>query len=493
MGGAGMINYLALPVAIPLLGAALSIVAIGSRLAQRIVSVVALTATAAVSIDILADVEAGGTIIASLGGWPADIGISFVADLLSSLLLVVATLVLLIVLVFAVGQGAVNERSAFYHPAYLALAAGVANAFLAGDLFNLFVAFELMLMASYVLVTLDGNDKQIRSGTTYVVLNIVESLILLLAIGLVYAATGTVNMAEVGVRAAELDDGVRFGLNALLLIAFGLKAAVFPLFFWLPDSYPAAPSPVTAVFAGLLTKIGVYAILRTETQLFPGQTRTLLIVVGILTMIIGVLGAIAQSDMKRILSFHIVSQIGYMVVGVGIGTEAAIAAAIFFVIHQIPVKTSLFLVEGIVEDVTGTSRLDDVGGMARRSGWTAALFLVPALSLAGIPPLSGFIGKLGLVSAGFDDELYLVAGIALGGSLLTLISMVKIWTGIFWGEVMPAPPRDERGILRDRPFETGAIAACVGLGLAIAIWAGPLYELCLRAAETVAGAVEVTP
>jgi multicomponent Na+:H+ antiporter subunit D len=421
--------------------------------------------------------------VASLGGWRPPAGIALVADQLSASLMVIATAVLLIVLVYTIGQHARDEASPWYHPAYMALTAGVANAFLAGDLFNLFVAFELMLMASYVLLTLQGNDAQIRSGTTYVVLNIVESLLLLLAVGLIFAATGTVNMAELATRTGDLPDGVRLGLNLLLLIAFGLKAAVFPLFFWLPDSYPAAPGPVTAVFAGLLTKIGVYAIIRTETIVFPGGNGTLLIVVGCLTMIIGVMGAIAQADMKRILSFHIVSQIGYMVAGVGMGTTAAIAATIFFVIHQIPIKTSLFLVEGIVEGATGTSRLDDVGGMARRSGWLAALFMLPALSLAGLPPFSGFVGKLGLVAAGVDAQQWGLIAVALVGSLFTLVSMVKIWTGVFWGKVMPEPPTVGLGILRQHRIEAGATFACVGLGLAIAVGAGPLYNLCVSAAE----------
>lgn len=480
-----MSSLVPLPVAIALLGSALNIVALRSKSLQRLISVVTLGSTTAIAILLLVAVERDGTLVARLGGWAPSVGIAFVADRLAIVLLATSSAVLLAVLIYAMGQRSRDEGSPWYHPAYMALAAGVANAFLAGDLFNLFVAFELMLMASYVLLTLRGNDAQIRSGTTYVVLNVIESMLLLLAVGLIFAATGTVNMAELAQRSGDLPDGVRLGLNLLLLVAFGLKAAVFPLFFWLPDSYPAAPGPVTAVFAGLLTKIGVYCIIRTETVLFPDDTGTLLIVIGATTMIVGVLGAIAQADMKRILSFHIVSQIGYMVAGVGIGTSAAVAATIFFVVHQIPIKTSLFLVEGIVEGSTGTSRLDDVGGMARRSGWLAALFMLPALSLAGLPPFSGFVGKLGLVDAGLDAEQYTLVGIALLGSLFTLVSMVKIWTGVFWGEIMPEPPVGSSGILRHHRVEAGATIALVAMGLGIAAFAGPLYALCLRAAQDV--------
>jgi multicomponent Na+:H+ antiporter subunit D len=395
-------------------------------------------------------------------------------------MLVIASAMLLAVLVYSQGQRTTVGRSAWYHPAYLVLVAGVSGAFVAADLFNLFVAVELLLMSSYVLITLEGDDDQIRSGTTYVVLNVIESTLLLMAVALVFAATGTLSFFELPDRLAALPDGVRTGLNLLLLTAFGLKAAVFPLFSWLPDSYPAAPGPVTAVFAGLLTKIGVYALIRTETLLFPDGQRALLLWIAGLTMVFGVLGAIAQSDMKRILSFHIVSQIGYMVMGIALGGAAALAATIFFVAHQIPVKTSLFLVEGIVESDAGTSRLDRVGGMARRSGPLALMFLLSAMSLAGIPPLSGFVGKVGIVSAGIEQESWALVVVALVGSLLTLVSMLKIWSGVFWEDV--SPPTERTGVLRHRRRMAGSTAAVVCVSLAIAVAAGPVHRYAQRAA-----------
>lgn len=474
--------FLGLPLAVPLLGAALSM-AVRRLWAQRAISFVALAIALGSSLAVLVRVVTTDEIVVSrLGGWPAAVAITLVGDRLAAVMLVIATSVLTVVLVFAIGQRAVDERSPYYHPTYLVLAAGIAQAFLSGDLFNLFVAFELLLMASYVLLTLEGTDAQVRSGTTYVVLNIVESLVLLTAVGLVFAAAGTVSMAELPARLAALPDGVRTGLNLLLLVAFGIKAAVFPLFFWLPDSYPTAPSSVTAVFAGLLTKVGVYALIRTEMLLFPGGQSTLLLWIACLTMIVGVLGAISHSDMKRILSFHIVSQIGYMVLGIALGTQAAIAATVLFLVHQIPVKTSLFLVQGIVERETGTSDFSDVGGMARRSGALAALFMLPALSLAGLPPFSGFIGKFALVRAGFDQDQYVVVGIALLGSLLTLVSMTKIWIGVFWGDVMPAVPEGRVGVLRHHRLMSSATVVVVVGTLAIAAFAGPLYSFCVSAA-----------
>ncbi|MEM8902603.1 MAG: proton-conducting transporter membrane subunit [Actinomycetota bacterium] len=474
---------LPLLIAVPLTGAALSVAAIGSRQAQRAISLLCSVATTAIALTVLLEVDAEGTLVSPIGDWPADIAINLVADRFAALLLTISSTMLLAVLVYAIGQHGDDERSRWYHPAYLVLIAGVCGAFLAGDLFNLFVWFEVLLIASYVLLTLEGSDRQIRAGTTYVVLNVIESFVLVTGVALIFAATGTLNMAVLPERLAELPDGVRLGLNLLLLIAFGLKAAVFPLFSWLPDSYPAAPSPVSAVFAGLLTKIGVYAMIRTETLLFPGELRTLLLVIAGLTMVVGVLGAIAQTDMKRILSFHIVSQIGYMIMGLALGGVAAITATIFYMLHHIPVKTSLFLVEGVVARETGSSNLSRVSGLARRSWPLATLFLIPAFSLAGLPPFSGFLGKLAVVTEGLDQRSWWVVGAALAVSLMTLISMLKIWTGIFWGSPDPEVGTSGRtGIVRHHRLMAGATAAVVTLTLAIALFAGPLYRFCERAA-----------
>ena len=472
--------------AIPLLGAALSLVAVRRQRVQRVLNLTCLTATLGLAVALLVHVERSDqAAVAQVGAWPTDIGITYVLDRLSGLLLVIAFTTMLLVLIFAVGEKGRDEHSPYYHPAYLVLAAGIGAAFCAGDLFHLFVAFEILLMASYVLLTLHGQPGQVRSGTTYVIINSVESLVLLAAVGLVYAATGTLSLADLPDALAALDPGVRTGLQVLLLIAFGLKAAVFPLFFWLPDAYPTAPSPVTAVFAGLLTKVGVYCMIRTQTLLFPDQHRTLLLIVAGLTMIIGVLGAIAQTDMKRILSFHIVSQIGYMVMGLGIGGPAAVAATVFFLLHQIPIKTSLFMVEGVVESTEGTGALDRLSGLARRSGWLALLFALPALSLAGLPPFSGFVGKLGLITAGVDRGQYVLVVLALVGSLLTLVSMAKIWLGAFWGA--PAVPGGAAaapvGLLRQRRTMGGATGMLVAVGLVLAIAAGPIYSYCERTAD----------
>lgn len=481
-----------LPFALPLAAAAVSMLLRRHPAAQRALTVTTLIATLCASVALLVVADRDGGVVARIGGWSPSFGITYAVDRLSAIMLVISTLTLLAVLVFAIGEHARQESSATFHPVYLVLSAGLGAGFATADLFHLFVAFELLLMASYVLLTLDGDEAQVRAGTTYVVINTIESVVLVVAIGLTYASTGTLSMAELPERLAALEPGQRLGLHLLLLIAFGLKAAVFPLYFWLPDAYPTARSPVTAVFAGLLTKIGVYAIVRTEVVLFGGGERTLLLWIAAATMLVGVLGAIAQNDVKRILSFHIVSQIGYMILGIAIGGPAAVAATIFFLVHQIPIKTALFLVDGLIEHATGTSRLDRVSGLVHRSGPLAWLFALPALSLAGIPPFSGFVGKLGLISAGVASHrgvlMTAAVVVAVVCSLLTLVSMTKIWLSAFWGEPAPLAASSVGSAaapVRDRwPWRmSGATGALVAVGIALAVAAGPVFDLCRRAAD----------
>jgi multicomponent Na+:H+ antiporter subunit D len=429
-----------------------------------------------------------GPIAVQVGGWEAPVGITLVADLMASLLLAVSLATVFAVFAFAVGQPRADKSAYYFHPLFLLLTAGVSASFLAGDLFNLFVAFEVMLSVSYVLITLGGRRDQVRSGMTYVVINLVASTILVTAVALIYAATGSVNMADVAGRLETVSPELRRVLGTLLFITFGIKAAIFPLFFWLPDSYPTAPVTVTAVFAGLLTKVGVYAIIRTQTLMFPGDevTMAVVLVVAAATMVVGVFLAIAPDDMKQTLSFHIVSQIGYMLFGLGLYTVAGLASAVFYMIHHIPVKTALFLVAGLIETMTGTGALHRLGGLVRRAPVAAVAFLLAGMSLAGIPPLSGFFGKLLLLQAGFAAGAWTVSGISLAVGALTLFSMTKIWAGIFWGEPDEEPPLESArgtGPLRAPGLMNASTLGLAGLTLAVGILAQPIWGYCERAAE----------
>ncbi|HEV3398357.1 MAG TPA: proton-conducting transporter membrane subunit, partial [Actinomycetes bacterium] len=469
------------PIVLPLLGAALSILVGRSRPAQRALGVGVLATVVAVSAVLLVAVDRDGTIVARAGDWPAPLGITLVADRFAVTMLAVASVMLLGVLVYAIAEPGAERNHVGFQSVYLVLAAGVSASFLTGDLFNLFVAFEMMLTASYVLMTLGGRREQVRSGMTYIVISLLASTLFVTSLALLYAATGTVNMADLAGRVADLPPGVRSAFAVLLLVVFGIKAALFPLFFWLPDSYPIAPSPITAIFAGLLTKVGIYAIVRTQTLFFPVDSRpgTLILVLAGATMVIGVLGALAQDDVKRILSFTIVSQIGYLAFGLGLFTVAGVAAAVFSMVHHIVVTTALFLTSGLIERVGGSSRLTQVGGMVRKAPVMAALFLLPALGMAGIPPLSGFVSKFALVDAGIASRQYVIVGVSLLVSLLTLLSMMRIWTGVFWNPV--EEPLDDAGPDRGKPggplgmlVPTAAVVAC---SLAVAAVAGPLYSL----------------
>lgn len=492
-------------VIVPLLAAAASLVLGTFHRTQRIISVAAITTVLMIGALLLVLVDSGGSIVVEVGGWPPPWGIVLVVDRLSAIMVTVTALVLLAVLLFAIGQGSADDHRdtpvSIFYPTYLILGAGLFVAFIAGDLFNMYVGFEILLAASYVLLTLGGTGARIRAGVTYIVMSLVSSLFFVASIALLYGATGTVNIAQLSVRISELDPGVQVLLHVMLLLGFGIKAAVFPLSFWLPDSYPTAPAPVTAVFAGLLTKVGVYAILRTETVLFPDSTlNPVLMVLAGLTLIVGILGAVAQADIKRLLSYTLVSHIGYMLFGVAMESEVGMTATIYYVVHHILVQTALFLAVGLVERVGGTTSISRLGGLAERAPLLGVLFLIPALNLSGIPPFSGFLGKVGLFEAGAIDGsplAWAVVGAGAVTSLLTLYALLRVWNVAFWrsdaelergasplvAELQQDP--DDDGTVRTRtttPLMVGATTGLVLATVALTVFAGPLFELAGRAA-----------
>lgn len=532
------IAFAPLAVILPLLGAALAFAFRRRRQMQRTLTVTALSLTLLLEIWLLAGAYENGAQAVLIANWAPPFGISLVVDEFSALMLVVSSSVSLAVLLFSTGQGDTDSDQegpmSIFHPTYLILVAGVSNAFLAGDLFNLYVGFEILLTASYVLLTMGGTGPRIRAGITYVVVSVISSMLFLIAIAMVYSATGTVNMADLAVKLGELPINTQAMLHIMLLVGFGIKAAVFPLSFWLPDSYPTAPAPVTAVFAGLLTKVGVYAIVRTETLLFPGDSlNTMLMIVALLTMLVGILGAIAQSEIKRMLSFTLTSHIGFMLFGLALGNHIGLASTVYYVAHHIIVQTSLFLVTGLIERRAGTSNVDRLGSLAKLSPALAVLFFIPAINLGGIPPFSGFLGKLGLIQGGVENgspvAWVLVAGSILT-SLLTLHAIARIWNRAFWRKAedaenpdplltthIPTPREAKRNRAKAREAALAAAAtaspasvavmsdvgeepeittaqllpaamlwptaALVALGVALTVFAGPLFELSDQAAS----------
>ncbi|TCK00363.1 Na+/H+ antiporter subunit D [Nocardia alba] len=501
----------ALPVLVPLLAAAATLVFGRRPRLQAIITLTALSAVLVISGLLLYLADRDGTTAVQVGGWPTPIGITLVVDRLSAAMLLVSAFVLLLVSIYGAGQnisdGDEHQPTSIYRPTYLILTAGVSTAFLAGDLFNLFVGFEVLLVASFVLLTVGATEERIRTGIAYVMVSMVSSLIFLIGIGLTYAATGTLNLAQLAVRLEATPSGVRTACYAVLLIAFGIKAAVFPLSSWLPDSYPTAPAPVTAVFAGLLTKVGVYAIIRTHTLWFPdGAFDDILLVCGLATMLVGVLGAIAQTDIRRLLSFTLISHIGYMVFGIGLATTAGLTGAVFYIAHHILVQTALFLAVGLIERQAGSVSLRRIGGLASASPLLGVLFLVPALNLGGIPPFSGFIGKVALLEAGAADGSVLAWVLVAGSvitSLLTLYAVARVWSKAFWRPREDAPEghltaanlptlvEDSTDVHYEDRTDPGRMPvlmtlATIGLvcaGLALTVFAGPVLGIAERAAD----------
>ncbi len=475
-----------LPILVPLGTAIACLLARRRRGLQRGISVAGAAILLAVAAGLLHRVSSGGIQVMRVGGWPAPFGITLVADLLAAIMVLLTGITGLAVAVYALGSIDERREAHGFHTLYHVLLMGVCGAFLTGDLFNLYVSFEVMLMASFVLLALGGERGQLEGAVKYVTLNLLSSAVFLAAVGVLYGIAGTLNMADLA-RATSLGLAPNLVpvLSVLFLVAFGIKAALFPFFFWLPASYHTPPVAVSAVFAGLLTKVGVYALIRAFTLIFVGDTaftHGLILLAAALTMVTGVLGAAAQMEFRRVLSFHIVSQIGYMVMGLGLLTPLGLAGSVFYLIHHIVVKTNLFLVGGIVRRLGGSEALKDLGGLYRTHPFLALVFLVPALSLAGIPPLSGFWGKMVLVQAGLEAGAWGITAVALAVSLLTLYSMTKLWNEAFW---KPRPldvsgPRAEAAPVPATLM--GPVLALAAITVAVGLGAGPVFDLASRAA-----------
>ncbi len=453
-----MSNVLILPLLLAVLTAAVSIIFRTWRHAQRTVSVLSTGLQTVVAVWILSLVHTEGIQVLQLGSWKAPFGITFVADYLSAIMVLITGFMGFAISIYSLADVSENREQFGYHPLYHILLMGVYGAFLTGDLFNLYVWFEVLLTSSFVLLSLGNEKLQIEGTVKYTVINLASSLFLLTGVAMIFGLTGTLNMADLSIKLPRVEStGLVTTASMLFLISFGVKAAVFPLFFWLPASYHTPPVAVSAIFASLLTKVGVYIMIRTFTLLFTGNvgyTHTLILWCAGITMVTGVLGALYQNELRKLLSFHIISQIGYMIMGLAFHTTLGLLGAIFYVAHNIIVKTNLFLVSGVAESIGGSTSLDELGGLYRHHPWLGVFFLISAFSLAGFPPLSGFWGKFLLVYAGLDvgtTSAVIVSCVALFVGMLTLFSMTKIWKKAFWS---PAP-EPERNVSDLRQHLTG--------------------------------------
>lgn len=495
---------LALPLLIPLTTAGLCVMLHSCRRLQSIVSAVGSLLFLFACIGIFHRVCHGEILVTQFGLWPAPFGITFVADRLSAIMLLIAGLMAVVVSLYQLGSLGIGGRSEKrFTPLFHGLLLGVAGAFLTGDLFNLYVWFEVLLISSFGLLVIQGTRLQVDAGVKYAVLNLFATSMLLMAAGFLYGLTGTLNMADLS-RSLSISEhrGLATTLSLLFLVTFSAKAAAFPLFFWLPASYPVASIPVVALFAALLTKVGVYALLRCSTLLFVGHDSpgeigyafvAVFAVVAPLTMISGVLGAAAQFDTRRILTFHSISQIGYILSSIFIATPLAYAGAVYFIVHHSLVKSSLFFLAGIMRQASGSYNVKKSGGLFRGEPLIAALFFLQAMSLAGLPPLSGFWAKFLLLRATVEAGHYWLVAVGLAVSVLTLYSMLKIWNEACWKEI--AHPEYEIPGNRSRwrtanPAQRRVMLGSVGVlvlsTLFIGIVAEPLIQYAMATGDQLA-------
>lgn len=481
-----------LPILIPVLLMILHLVIRNARYAGMI-GIAGSLALLVSAVIILQRVIVEGVISTVVGGWEAPFGISIVIDPMSALFLLGSSVIVVAISIFALkySEGEIYLPKFYFF--FFSLILGVNGAFITGDIFNMYVWFEVMLISSFVLITLGFSKEQMRGGIKYMAMNLIGSLFFLAGIGLLYGKAGTLNMAHLAAILMNDNQSILINSSAMLFfLAFGIKAAIFPLFFWLPASYHTPDITVTSLFAGLLTKVGVYAIFRFFALFFaqdPFYWDNLLFIIAGFTMVTGGMAATAEFETRKILSYHIISQIGYMLMGLGIFTPLGIAGGIFFTLHNMLAKTNAFIVSGLINRMRGSYDLKEVGGLFRESPLLAALFIIPAFALAGIPPLSGFFAKFILIKAGFEAGHFWITGIAILTGLLTLYSMVKIWNEAFLKK-MPGKDAAPKAAVRLTFIDFLPSLILGSVTILMGLFASQVFDLTLVAAESLLNPVD---
>lgn len=486
-------NWLAAFIAVPGVAASLGLLFTGWGLRRSVawqyrLALLGSLLNLAVSIPVLMTTQAGTRLVLQMGLYQAPFGITLMADALSAVMVFFTALLAVTTLLYA--RGTLDDRDHLnFFPLLLLLIMGVNGAFLTGDMFNLYVFFEVLLVGSFTLLTLGGQIGQINGGIRYVLLNMLASTFFLAAAGVIYGTTGTLNMAQVAERIPGTPPSVQLLIAGLLMVAFSTKAGLFPLFFWLPASYHTTHPAVTALFGGLLTKLGVYTLFRIYPLVFPDllqEWQGFIFVVAALTMITGIFGAMAVNTMRRVLSFHIISQVGYMIMGLGLAATGdptlatfGLAAGILYVVHQMLIKTAILMAGGAAELEAGSGSLLRVrmAGLRQRAPVLAVIFFVAAMSLAGLPPSSGFVSKLSLLQGAIDAGHWAIAAVSLVVSFFTLMSMLRIWQKAFWGYPDPESQAPSRIAAPGRQWLTlSPIALLLVFSLWIGIFSGPALQ-----------------
>lgn len=479
-----------LPVVLALLGGAVLLMLREAREAQFWLALGIVAVIFASDIALALKVSGAGPVAMTMGRWLPPFGISFVADLTSAVFALAAAGVTLLLLVYLRMDMPDRARRDGVYPLILLLLAGVSGSFLTGDLFNLYVWFEVMLISSFGLMVLGGRNIQLDGTVKYGFLNFLATTFFLAALGLLYGALGTLNMADIVGRAGTANPAVMASIAALLLLAFGIKAAAFPVNAWLPASYHAPPPAISALMAGLLTKVGVYALLRALVMLLPASRELLEPVLALLaigTLILGPLGAIAETNLRRALGFLVIGGIGATIAGAALGNDAGLAGSATYVLHAMLTITGLYLVAGLLEAMTGETDTRRMGGIYAAASLPSLLFFVLMLAVAGVPPFLGFWPKLLLVQGGIGgwgfgrDGWGLALWLAvLVNALLTLIAVSRLWAHIFWragqeGAASEAPNPDLKPLTRQvRWLGLGSASVLTLVVLLLGLWPEPL-------------------
>lgn len=443
-----MINLLILPIILPFFFAIVLLFFKEQIRIQRVITFIGLILSLCASFALLFRVKEVGIQTVTLGSWPAPFGITLVSDMLSVLLVITSIMITLLVVIYSFTAIGEEREKFYYYPAVLFMLTGVIGAFTTGDIFNMFVFFEVLLIASYVLIALGGEKRQLRESLKYLLVNVLSSALFVVSVGLLYSVVGTLNMADISAKLAEIgQSGIVTVIAILFLLVFGIKGAIFPLYFWLPGSYSAPPMPVLTLFGALLTKVGIYAIMRTYTLFFINDmsfTHELLLVLSVFTVIFGSIGALAYFDVKQIIIYNIIIAVGVILFGAAQMNEAGMTGAVFYLIHDMLIKAALFILVGILISVTGTSNLRNMGGLMKTHALLGWMYLVAVFGLVGIPPLSGFIGKLLIVQGGFESGNIWMTIVILASSIVVLLSAIRIFIYAFWGEPVALPETQYR-------------------------------------------------
>lgn len=434
-----MNNLIVLPMVLPLLIGVLLVFFRSYISIQRWATFIFLLVNTVISFMMLNQIQVDGIISLDFGGWVPPFGILFVADSFATLLVLTTNIVSAIVILYAMPTIGSRREKFYFYPFVNFLVAGVNGSFLTGDIFNLFVTFEVMLLASYALITLGGSKLQLQESLKYIAINVVSSSLFLIAIAYLYGTLGTLNMAHLSMRIAEVGQTPLLTVISLLfLIVFSLKSGLL-LYQWLPGSYSTPPTAVAALFGALLTKVGIYALFRTFTLLFYHEqqiTHTIIAVMAALTLIGGAIGAIAYTNIRQIVSYNVVIAVGFILVGLAIMSTTAFEGVMYYVVHDMFVKALLFLLAGTMIYVTKSEKLDEMSGLIRNYPTLGWLFFITALSLTGIPPLSGFIGKVLLGQGAIISGSYMLLALSFLSSFVVLYSLLRIFMSCFWGETI---------------------------------------------------------